>query len=71
MGIASSKREAREFISSGAISINGEKSNRPRKTIDQKYVYRKYIHCCKKEERKITTLEKQNKFKEKNYGMDE
>ena len=27
LGAASSKREAREFISSGAISINGEKVN--------------------------------------------
>ena len=35
MGIASSKREAREFISSGAISINGEKVTDLEKTIDQ------------------------------------
>ena len=35
MGIASSKREAREFISSGAISINGEKITDLEKTIDQ------------------------------------
>ena len=33
--ICTSKREAREFISSGAISINGEKITDLEKTIDQ------------------------------------
>mgnify|MGYP002672819719 FL=1 len=35
--IASSKREAREFISSGSISINGEKETEETKTIDSSY----------------------------------
>ena len=35
MGIAKSKREAREFIEAGAISINGEKVTDLEKTIDQ------------------------------------
>lgn len=36
-GIASSKREAREFISAGSISINGEKETEETKTIDSSY----------------------------------
>lgn len=35
--IASSKREAREFISAGSISINGEKETEETKTIDSSY----------------------------------
>ena len=35
--IASSKREAREFISAGSISINGEKETDETKTIDSSY----------------------------------
>lgn len=35
--IASSKREAREFISAGSISINGEKETEENKTIDSSY----------------------------------
>lgn len=35
--IASSKREAREFISAGSISINGEKETEETKTIDSFY----------------------------------
>lgn len=36
--IASSKREAREFISAGSISINGEKETEETKIIDSSYV---------------------------------
>ena len=35
MGIAKSKREAREFIEAGAISINGEKVTDLEKVIDK------------------------------------
>ena len=35
--IASSKREAREFISAGSISINGQKETEETKTIDSSY----------------------------------
>lgn len=35
--IASSKREAREFISAGSISINGEKETKENKIIDSSY----------------------------------
>ena len=35
--IASSKREAREFISAGSISINGEKETEETKIIDSSY----------------------------------
>mgnify|MGYP000116296390 CR=1 FL=1 len=35
MGIAKSKREAREFIEAGAISINGEKVTDLEKAIDK------------------------------------
>ena len=37
MGIASSKREAREFINGNAISINGEKINDVDKIIDEQF----------------------------------
>ena len=37
--IASSKREAREFISAGSISINGEKETEETKIIDSSYAF--------------------------------
>lgn len=44
MGIASSKREAREFITSNAISINGEKINDLEYVInDNDFMYGEYI----------------------------
>ncbi|MGN1358120.1 MAG: tyrosine--tRNA ligase [Bacilli bacterium] len=44
MGIASSKREAREFITSNAISINGEKVNDLEYVInDNDFMYGEYI----------------------------
>lgn len=44
MGIASSKREAREFITSSAISINGEKINDLEYVInDNDFMYGEYI----------------------------
>lgn len=44
MGIASSKREAREFITSSAISINGEKVNDLEYVInDNDFMYGEYI----------------------------
>ena len=44
VGAASSKREAREFISSGAISINGEKVTELEKAItDNMFIDNTYI----------------------------
>ena len=44
MKIASSKREAREFISGNAISINGNKVNDLELIIDESYfLHKKYI----------------------------
>ena len=37
LGAASSKREAREFISSGAISVNGNKINDATTTLSDDY----------------------------------
>ena len=37
MNVASSKREAREFVSSNAISINGDKIADLNVTVDDKY----------------------------------
>ena len=44
MGIASSKREAREFISGNAVSINGEKNNNLEYVISEKdFLFNEYI----------------------------
>ena len=44
VGVAKSKREAREFVQTGAISINGEKITDLEKTIDEsKFIENKYI----------------------------
>ena len=44
MGAAQSKREAREFVSSGAISVNGEKVTNTETEIDSsKFIDNKYI----------------------------
>ena len=44
VGVAKSKREAREFISTGAISINGEKLTDLETIIDEsKFIENKYI----------------------------
>lgn len=44
VGVAKSKREAREFIGTGAISINGEKITDLETTIDEsKFIENKYI----------------------------
>ena len=37
MQVVSSKREAREFVSNGAVSINGEKINDLNTTIDDSF----------------------------------
>ena len=44
MGIASSKREAREFVSGNAVSINGEKNNNLEYVISEKdFLFNEYI----------------------------